>query len=114
MTRKTAPKPPAHLGKAGRELWRDLVAEYGIADVAGVALVTRAAESLDRLRDAQAAILRDGAIVLDRYDRPRVHPAAALEKDAGNAFLAAVKALRLDIEPPKPPGRPPGSWSTTR
>jgi phage terminase small subunit len=114
MAKPTLPKPPPHLGKPGAAFWRDVVTEYSIADSAGLALTTRAAEALDRLREAQAAIARDGAIVLDRYSKPRVHPAAALEKDSANAFLQAVKALRLDIDLPKAPGRPPGSWSPAR
>ena len=87
-------------------------AEYSIADPAGLALLCTAAECLDRMRQAQAAIAKDGAVVVDRYGSPKVHPAAALEKDARTGFLAALRALNLDIEPLRDrPGRPAGAFN---
>ena len=47
--RKPLPKPPGHLKAAGRRLWTDIVSQYRIADGAGLALVTTAAEALDRI-----------------------------------------------------------------
>jgi hypothetical protein len=36
-----------------------------------------------------------------------LNPACKLEKEARDGFLAAVRMLNLDIEPPRPgPGRP--------
>lgn len=100
------PKPPAHLGPNGKALWADLAAEYSIDDAGGRALLTTAAECLDRMRAAQAAIAEHGEVVIDRYGSPKVNPACGLEKDARAGFLAALKALRLDIEPIKQVGRP--------
>jgi phage terminase small subunit len=100
-------KPPAHLGKAGAKLWRELVDEYSVADAAGVALITCAAECLDRMRAAQASIATDGEIVRDRYNAPKLNPACNLEKDARSGFVTALKALNLDLEPlHSGPGRP--------
>lgn len=105
----TQTRAPRHLGKAGRALWREIAAEYAIDDAAGMALLTVAAECLDRIRAAQEAIARDGEVVKDRYDQAKVHPACALEKDARAGFLAALKELHLDLEPLRDrPGRPPG------
>jgi hypothetical protein len=53
---KSLPKPPGHLKATGRRLWTDIVTQYRITDGAGLALVTTAAEALDRIREAQAAI----------------------------------------------------------
>jgi hypothetical protein len=55
-----APGPPAHLGAAGARLWADVVRQYRIGDGAGLALVTTAAECLDRLREAQEAVREHG------------------------------------------------------
>lgn len=100
--------PPAHLLKPGAALWREMVAEYGIADPAGVALLTTAAECLDRMRAAQKAIKVHGEFVVDRYGAPKLNPACNLEKDARNGMIAAFRALNLDIEPLRDgPGRPP-------
>jgi phage terminase small subunit len=101
-------RPPAHLLKPGAALWREIVAEYGIADPAGLALLTTAAECLDRMRAAQKAIKVHGEIVVDRYGAAKLNPACNLEKDARNGMLAAFRALNLDIEPLRDgPGRPP-------
>ena len=102
-------KTPQHLKQHGRKLWQELQAEYAITDSAGLALLARAAECLDRLADAQALIERDGSVVDDRYGVPKQHPAISIEKDSRNGFFAALKAMNLDIEPLRDgPGRPPG------
>jgi P27 family predicted phage terminase small subunit len=113
MQLKTA-KPPKHLGKSGKTLWEELISEYGISDAAGLALVTTAAECLDRIRAAQAAISEHGEIVKDRYGQVKLNPALVLEKDARNGLLATLKALNLDLEPLRDgPGRPPGSFGVS-
>lgn len=100
-------RPPAHLGEAGTELWRELVDEYDIADAAGIGLIPCAAECLDRMRAAQASIAEHGELVKDRYNAPKLNPACNLKKDARAGFLAALKALNLDLEPLQPSrGRP--------
>jgi hypothetical protein len=49
-------------------------------------------------------------VVEDRYGQVKVNPACVLEKDARNGFLAALRALHLDIEPLRDrPGRPMGT-----
>jgi P27 family predicted phage terminase small subunit len=116
---KTPRKPPAtkaprHLDRDGAALWRDLTAEYSIHDAGGQALLVSACEALDRMRQAQEAIAADGAVIKDRYGCPKAHPACNLERDARNGFLAAMRALHLDVEPPKPVGRPAGSWGNGR
>jgi phage terminase small subunit len=99
MLRRSRNKVPAHLLKDGARLYRDVASEYGIADAGGLAVLTTAAECLDRMRAAQRAIQEHGAIVMDRYGKPKVHPACSLEKDARAGFLLAIKGLNLDIEP---------------
>ena len=96
---KTLPKPPNHLKAAGRRLWADIVTQYRIADGAGLALVTTAAE-------AQAAIRKHGALVADRYGGVKQNPACFLERDARAGMLSALRALNLDLEPLRDRGRP--------
>ncbi len=104
-------RAPSHLKKEGALLWRELTTEYGIADAAGLLLVTAAGECLDRMRAAQEAIEKDGEIVIDRYGCKKLHPACKLEMDARTGLLHAFKALNLDIEPLRDgPGRPAGMW----
>ena len=100
--------PPDHLRPAGADFFQSIAQEYTITDAAGLALLSRAAECVDRMAAAQAAIAEHGELVPDRYGGVKLNPACALEKDARNGFLAAVRALNLDLEPLRDgPGRPP-------
>lgn len=101
-------RPPSHLKREGAKFWREIVAEFRIDDAAGLALVATAAECLDRVRAAQAAITEHGPLVVDRYGCQKLNPACQLEKDSRAGFIAALKALNLDIEPLRDKaGRPP-------
>jgi hypothetical protein len=60
--------PPAHLLKHGAALWREMVAEYGISDPAGLALLATAGECLDRMRAAQKAIKQHGEMLRTRRE----------------------------------------------
>src|SRR5262245_56071922 len=92
-------RPPEHLGPAGAQLWADVVRQYRIGDGAGLALVTTAAECLDRLREAQAVIRQHGIVTRDRYGGWKANPAVAIERAARDGMIAALKALNLDLEP---------------
>jgi P27 family predicted phage terminase small subunit len=98
-------KPPRHLKAAGKALWNDIVRQYRIADGAGLTLVTTAAEALDRIRQAQAAIRKHGALVADRYGGLKQNPACFLERDVRAGMLSAQRALNLDLEPLRDRGR---------
>jgi hypothetical protein len=100
-------KPPPHLKAPGKAFFKSVSVEYRIGDAAGVALLVTAAECIDRMRAAQASIAEHGELVLDRYGAPKLNPACGLEKDARSGFLAALRALNLDLEPLRDgPGRP--------
>jgi len=105
------PKPPRKLSPPAQKFWREVAEEYGIlGDPAGQQLLTVACESLDRYWQAQSEIASKGLLMLDRYGCQKLNPACSVEKTAKQGFLAAMRALRLDIEPPHPSaGRPPGS-----
>src|SRR5262245_32503619 len=98
-------KPPRHLKAAGKAMWNDIVHQYRISDGAGLALVMTAAEALDRIREAQAAIRKHGALVADRYGGLKQNPACFLERDARAGMLSALRALNLDLEPLRDRGR---------
>lgn len=106
-------KIPQHLGEHGAELYRSIGDEYQLDDAAGMALLATACECLDRIKAAQAAIAKHGELVTDRYGQTKVNPACGLEKDSRNGFLAALRALNLDLEPLRDaPGRPAGSLNS--
>jgi len=100
-------KPPEHLRASGSEFYKSVSDEYAIMDAAGLALLLRAAECVDRMGAAQSEITNNGELIPDRYGGMKLNPACNLEKDARSGFLAAMRALNLDIEPLRDgPGRP--------
>ena len=102
-------RAPAGLSKESQRWWRNIQREYRITDPGGLLILLTAMESLDRLRDAQAAIKANGACFKDRWGQIKVNPMCVVEKDSRSAFYTGLKALNLDLEPLKALGRPGGS-----
>ena len=99
--------PPKHLSKTAKRLWTDLTREFFISDAAGLAILTAGLEAFDRAQSAKVLLDEAGPVFSDRYGQPRVHPAAAVERDNRAAFLSALKQLNLDAIPAEAgPGRP--------
>lgn len=101
------PRPPRHLSRESRALWAGIVREFDL-ERHHLAVLERACEALDRLRQAQAEIAADGITVMDRHGAPKLHPAVNVERDSRIAFLRAVRELGLDLEAPT--SRPPSRW----
>jgi P27 family predicted phage terminase small subunit len=102
-------KPPTHISAAAKKLWNDIFREYSIDDAAGLAILRAALEAFDRSQAARKAINKAGMTVTGRDGQVRSHPLLTVERDNRAAFLAGLKALNLDLEPLKKPGRPGGS-----
>ena len=103
MTKR--PRPPAHLGALERDMWTNILRDYGISDRPGLALLTQALESHQLARECRETIDRDGLM-------PGGKPHALLVtlRDARKAFGVFVKQLNFDMEPLNDrPGRPTGS-----
>jgi P27 family predicted phage terminase small subunit len=92
-------KAPAGLSAEARRFWSDVAKEYRVDDAAGTKYLARACEALDRLREAQARIKREGAVIPDKKGSVKAHPAIAIEKEAHKQFMEAMRALNLDIMP---------------
>jgi P27 family predicted phage terminase small subunit len=102
-------KPPKSLSREAKKIWKDLQVEYGIEDPGGLLILKTGLEALDRLREAQTVIAKEGSQVQDRFGQWKAHPLLTVERDARAAMLAALKALNLDLLPLRDgPGRPPG------
>lgn len=87
-------------------MWRATVAIYQL-EARHETILMVALEALDRMREAQAAVTRDGAYVEGRFGM-KSHPALAVERDSRIAFLRAQRELGLDLETPA--SRPPTPW----
>jgi P27 family predicted phage terminase small subunit len=105
-----APHPPKHLQAAGRRLWRETLqtGEFIIEARWEAETLAAACTALDRAHQAHEVLERDGITALDRYDRPKQHPAAAVERDSISTMLKCFKALGLE-----PPKQPPGPRATS-
>jgi P27 family predicted phage terminase small subunit len=66
-------------------------------------------EALDRMRQAQEAIDKEGITTKDRFGQPKQHPATLVERDSKATLLRGLKAMGLDLEPlNEAAGRPIG------
>jgi phage terminase small subunit len=101
--RKPARKPKAgaieHLSEEARRLYEETVEDYDISHEAGLSLILRAAEALDRMRKAQAILKRQGLITNDARGGTRPHPAIAIETEAHRQYLGALRMLSLRLDP---------------
>jgi len=86
------------LSPEARALHARLTKEWGITDAAGTLTLLTALQSLDRMRQAQALIAKDGILQNDRFGTARPHPATQVEKESRAGLLQALKALSLDFE----------------
>jgi len=92
-----------------------MVHDYAIDDIAGLELLSRAAECVDRMAAARASIAEHGELLLNGDAGPRLNPACRLERESRDGFFAAMRALHIDIQPPAATsGRPPGTFNKTR
>lgn len=103
-------RAPGHLSKEAKKIWKSLLAEYAIEDVAGLKILRVALEAFDRAQAARERIDLEGMTIQDRFDISKPHSLLPIERDSRAAFLAGLKALNLDWEPLRDkPGRPGGS-----
>ena len=102
-------RPPAHLSKESKAIWKNILSEYEISDSGGLSILKSALEAYDRCEQARASIAKTGPIFKDRWGQPRPHPLLSTERDSRAAFLSGLKALNLSIEPLRDKaGRPGG------
>lgn len=96
-TARKAPAPPRHLHAAGRDLWRAVVASFAMDEPHRRAVLVMAAECLDRIAEARAAIERDGAYLDGGRYGAKAHPAIAVERDQKRLAMTALAMLDLDL-----------------
>ena len=99
---------PAGLGVHGARLFRDVMIEYQVDDVAGRTLLEQAARALDRAERCAAQIASDGEMIKVRGKPARAHE--LLRHELGNRTFAVrtLQKLGLNFEPVREIGRPGG------
>jgi hypothetical protein len=92
--------------KTKKFLW-ELWTNHEIDDPMGIRLLELLGQVIDRRDQARKVIKKHGLLIPDRVGKPKLNPAAVVEKDCTAQILIIQDKLRLDIEPLKPMGRPP-------
>jgi P27 family predicted phage terminase small subunit len=87
--------PPRHLDEEEQALFRAVVAEFEVNDSASISLLTTAMEAHMRMREAGITLAKEGTVIKNRFGARTAHPAVAIERDARNDFLRAMKTLNL-------------------
>jgi P27 family predicted phage terminase small subunit len=93
--RSKGPRPPAHLSKPQRDLWRSVVERYEL-ELHHLRLLKLLCEALDRAEEARLSLVRDGAYVRDRFDQLKPHPALTVERDSRASAAKLARELSLD------------------
>ena len=91
--------PPAGLSAEAKDLWRRTIVEYSFDTASDFTLLRQLCESVDRIRDCQREIKRDGLMVEGAAGQRRPHGLLATEDACRRAILAAVRALKLNAAP---------------
>lgn len=95
MTTNAAVRPPA--GEACR-FWRRVVGDFEFEDGVALTLLEQAAAALDLVDACGREIHKDGLTLPgSRRGTRRAHPLLAVQAEGRRQFLAALRALRLDV-----------------
>ncbi len=89
------PSPPPHLSEPTARWWRSVVTDF-TQEPSHIALLTLAAESLDRCNAARSVIDTLGPTFTDRWGQPKARPEVATERDSRTAFARLLRELALD------------------
>jgi len=105
------PRPPGHLGAAGKKFWASIVNAYELCPQ-DLDRLAGAAVMLDRAAAARAAIDASGVIIQDRFGIEQAHPALQIERASWNQFRLLTRELGLDVDPPgdNRPSSPPRGY----
>ena len=100
ITHENIPKPPTHLGKAGRAYWSKVTRGYDL-DESHLPLLEAAAAQLDRAATARELVKKHGVTVTVKGGIPKENAACAVERAAYLAFLRLNRELGLDLDLPE-------------
>jgi P27 family predicted phage terminase small subunit len=93
--RSEQPKPPAHLTRQAKRWWRSVLDAYDL-EPHDLAILTAAAEALDRKEEARLIIAVEGIVLRLADGSSTPHPAVAVEDLAAMRFAHLVREIGLD------------------
>ena len=89
-------RAPSGLGKAGRALWRDLMAEYGLNPVEAAILV-QVCRCVDRLEAIEAELAGMPLVVAGSTGQPRCNPLLAEQRAQARVLESRCRALAIPL-----------------
>jgi hypothetical protein len=89
-------RAPAGLGKAGRALWRDVMAEYGLAPHER-AILTQCCRCVDRLDAIETELSGATLTVAGSTGQPRAHPLLAEWRMQARVLESLSRALSIPL-----------------
>ena len=104
MKKQNTLKAPKHLKATTRAWWERIANAYEVFTDSDIKLLTLAAESLETVQTARAAIKTHGLTYNDRFGAPHPRPETSIARDAQAGFARIMKQLKLDDA--GPPARP--------
>src|SRR5215207_9166865 len=90
-------RPPSHLSRGAKAIWKAVAGDYFL-ETHQFALLEAACNAYDRMVEAGELIRKEGAVVEDRYGKPKVHPAVSVERDSRLGLARALRELGLEAE----------------
>ena len=96
---------PAGLSGKSKK-WYKLMTEFYGFGPDELVLLTQAAQTLDRIDEARAEVAEFGGYSSDRYGNRRKSPGIQVETDSKLLFIRILKALNIEQEEQRGPGRP--------
>jgi P27 family predicted phage terminase small subunit len=88
------PKPPRHLSRESKSIWRDVLTGW-LIDAPSLPLLQGGLESWDQYQVARAEVRRDGPTVRSA-GMVRVHPAVKVANDSLTQFRQCWRQLGLE------------------
>ena len=89
------------LGDRGKAFWKSITREIEITEPHDIELLNTACSCLDRIKEAQDQVTKDGPYQAIKGGGIRAHPGMKVEKEFLTLFYRAIKDLKLDPEPVK-------------
>jgi hypothetical protein len=96
------------LSEDSQQLFRELCDEYNIRDLGGQETLRSGLRAKDQPEAAEARILTEGTMLVDRFGQPKSHPLLAVARDFRAMWAASLRSLNFAIGDPPKVGRPEG------
>jgi P27 family predicted phage terminase small subunit len=97
---------PEGLKETGAAFWRQFTAERDLEGPEDLSDLARYCTLLDEERELMGQIAKDGAIIRDRYGRPKAHPACLLLRDTRKLLMQQGREMGFRIVETDDPRRP--------